>query len=99
MSRDNHVQATWHESDLCDRIQICHVSKPQKALDMYQTLSSFWGWGVGTRHTHNSNHAMRMIKSGVLHIVMAHACIGLPVVTHDILITVSLQCVSCVPLT
>ena len=49
VSHDNHMQATWRESDWCDRIQKCHVSKPQKALNVYQTLSSFWGWGLGTR--------------------------------------------------
>ena len=30
---DNHMQATWRESDWCNRIQKCHVSKPpQKAV-------------------------------------------------------------------
>ena len=43
------MQATWRESDWCDRIQTCQVSKTQEALDVYQTLSSFWGWGLGTR--------------------------------------------------
>ena len=40
VSYDNHMQATWRESDWCNRIQKCHVSKPQKVLDVYQTLSS-----------------------------------------------------------
>ena len=35
---DNHVQATWCESDWCDRIQKCHVSKPQGVLNVYQIL-------------------------------------------------------------
>ena len=37
------MQETWHESDWCNKIQKCHISKPQKALDVYQTLSSWWG--------------------------------------------------------
>ena len=45
------MQATLRESDWCNRIQTCQVSKAQKALDVYQTLSSFWGWGLGTRLT------------------------------------------------
>ena len=49
VSHDNHMQTTWHKSDWRNRIQKCHVSKPQKALDVYQTLSSFWGWGLETR--------------------------------------------------
>ena len=40
---------TWRESDWCNRIQTCQVSKTQKALDVYQTLSFFWGWGLGAR--------------------------------------------------
>ena len=34
VSHDNHMQATCRESDWCVDIQ----NKPQKALDVYQTL-------------------------------------------------------------
>ena len=44
VSHDNHMQATWHESDWCNRIQKCHVSNPRKR-------SIYWGWGLGMRLT------------------------------------------------
>ena len=31
------MQATWHKSDW-------HVDKPQKTFDVYQIVSSCWGW-------------------------------------------------------
>ena len=47
VSHDNHMQVTWYESDWCDRIQKCHVSKPQRVLNVYQILFSFGGWCWG----------------------------------------------------
>ena len=46
---DNHMIIICKpHGDWCDRIQTCQVSKIQKALDAYQTLSALWGWGLGT---------------------------------------------------
>ena len=41
-----------HETN---RIQTCHVSKPQKAALHLYPLSSFWGWGLGTRLRYTKN--------------------------------------------
>ena len=46
LSHDNNLQDTWRKSDWCKKLQKCHVSKPQKALNVYQTLSSWWGLGT-----------------------------------------------------
>ena len=44
---------TWCNSDWRNRIQKCHISKPNKVLDVYQTLSSFAGgvWGQDYKGT------------------------------------------------
>ena len=101
---DNHVQDTWR-----DRIQICHISEPQKALNMYQILSSFWGWGLGMRLTHTLyiyitqllHHSSYMHTTQIMQLIIErlnqalnYACIGLPIVIHDNSLTT--VCVLCI---
>ena len=50
VSHDNHVQATWRESDWRDKIQKCHVSRPHaESVRCVPDPFLFWGWGLGTR--------------------------------------------------
>ena len=63
VSHDNHMQATWHESDWCDRIQKCHVSKPQRVLNVYQILFPLED-GVGDETSMHLNEIIHPIIGG-----------------------------------